>query len=127
MGQCAPILLRSPLGGTICSNFAVFSPLGGTMCSNYAANAPVFFFHHGFLDNIWYRWQQRHPACIRTYYDKHPVHLVGSKYESKYFVDSHDQGESVKVKYEDFLTGRVDPKIFRKSLAIVNSSNNDIM
>ena len=36
--------------------------IGGTMCTDDSANAPEFFLHHGFIDQIWAAWQNRGPA-----------------------------------------------------------------
>eukprot|EP00794_Sanderia_malayensis_P004886 gene4886-5526_t len=94
--------------------------IGGNMCSDYAGNSPEFFLHHGFLDNIWYRWQQRWPQCANDLLEAHKVRLLTSPYSSGAFIHSHDQGESVNVVYEDFLTGRLDPKIFHLRIKIVD-------
>ena len=73
------------------------------MCTGYAANAPEFFLHHAFLDNIWYRWQEKSLVCKQAYYGKSPRNLLDSPFTSNDFIDSSDQGEYVKVKYDDFL------------------------
>eukprot|EP00794_Sanderia_malayensis_P004625 gene4625-5232_t len=85
--------------------------IGGLMCTDFAANAPEFFFHHGFLDNIWYRWQHHRGQCADVFLKNHVTHLLTSNFRSDAFIDSHDQGQSVNVIYEDFLRGRLDSKM----------------
>ena len=34
----------------------------GTMCSQDSANAPEFFLHHGFIDQVWAQWQNKGPS-----------------------------------------------------------------
>ena len=41
---------------------AVHCNIGGTMCSVDSSNAPEFFLHHGFIDEIWARWQGKGPG-----------------------------------------------------------------
>ena len=41
---------------------SVHCNIGGTMCSVDSANAPEFFLHHGFIDQIWEAWQNKGPA-----------------------------------------------------------------
>ena len=77
------------------------------MGSNDASSSPEFFFHHGFLDNIWYRWQLKGHKCKYAYYPKENSKLVGSRYRAMDFLDSHDQGECVRVKYDDFIAKKI--------------------
>ena len=41
---------------------AVHCNIGGTMCSRDSSNAPEFFLHHGFIDEIWAHWQSKGPG-----------------------------------------------------------------
>ena len=41
---------------------SVHCMIGGTMCNVDSANAPEFFLHHGFIDQIWGAWQNKGPA-----------------------------------------------------------------
>ena len=79
------------------------------MSSDYAANTPEFFLHHAFLDNIWYRWQEKDAKCKYAYYGKGAWDLIDSSFETSDFIDSFDQGDSVKVKYDDFLLRVMKP------------------
>lgn len=79
------------------------------MCSDYAANAPEFFLHHAFLDSIWYRWQTKSVKCKDAYYKNRPIRLIDSPYVSLDFIDSFDQGDCVKVRYDDFLDRVLKP------------------
>ncbi len=47
--------------------------IGGTMCSHDSANAPEFFFHHGFIDQIWASWQSKGPA-----FKNHPLYATST-------------------------------------------------
>ncbi|XP_065062106.1 uncharacterized protein LOC135688960 [Rhopilema esculentum] len=77
--------------------------IGGQMSSNYAANAPEFFLHHGLLDNIWYRWQMKGPACQFAYFPKNVSKLLDAPFKTTDFVNSSNQGHCVSVKYDKFL------------------------
>lgn len=79
------------------------------MSTDFAANAPEFFLHHAFLDNIWYRWQEKSPDCKSAFYKGNPNKLIDSPFDSNDFTDSLNQGECVKVIYDDFLEGLLKP------------------
>ena len=77
------------------------------MGSNDASSSPEFFFHHGFLDYIWYRWQLKGHECKYAYYPKENAKLAASRYRAMDFLDSHNQGECVRVKYDDFIGKKI--------------------
>ena len=79
------------------------------MCTNYAANSPEFFLHHGCLDNIWWRWQEKSSVCKNAYFRKKAWKLIDSPFETTDFIDSFYQGECVRVKYDDFLIRVLKP------------------
>ena len=79
------------------------------MCSDFAANAPEFFLHHAFLDFIWIRWQEKDPACKRAFYLERPMKLISSTFMIIDFIDSYNQGECCKVRYDDFLQRALKP------------------
>ncbi|KXN72579.1 Di-copper centre-containing protein [Conidiobolus coronatus NRRL 28638] len=39
----------------------------GDMSFMYSTNDPIFWLHHGFIDYIWWEWQQRHPSAANDY------------------------------------------------------------
>ena len=86
------------------------SPIGGEMSTDYAANSPEFFFHHGFLDNIWWRWQKKSVKCKYAHFGKTSQKLINSRFATNDFMDSSYQGECVKVKYDDFLAKVLKPE-----------------
>ena len=84
--------------------------LGGQMCTVFAASSPEFFLHHTFIDFVWIRWQNNGPICKRAYFaDKEPWQLVGSPFRTIDFVDSYNQGECVKVRYDDLTKRFIEP------------------
>jgi len=87
----------------------IHNEIGGEMSTDYAANSPEFFFHHGFLDNIWWRWQKKSVKCKYAQFGKTSRKLLNSRFETKDFMDSSYQGECVKVKYDDFLARVLKP------------------
>ena len=81
------------------------------MCTVFAADSPEFLFHHGFLDNIWYRWQQKSKDRLEVFFKKNKQNLLASPYTAEQFVDSHKLPMCTIVKYEDFITGKTPPKL----------------
>ena len=79
------------------------------MCTDYAANAPEFFLHHAFLDFIWIRWQNKSPGCKRAYFGEKALQLIDSPFWTSDFVDSFNQGECVKVRYDDIIKRVLKP------------------
>lgn len=51
----------------------------GTMCSEDSANAPEFFLHHGFIDQVWAQWQNKGPG-FKNYplYSQNTDHMPGA-------------------------------------------------
>ncbi|KXN72573.1 Di-copper centre-containing protein [Conidiobolus coronatus NRRL 28638] len=39
----------------------------GDLSFMYSPNDPIFWIHHGFVDYIWWEWQQRHPSAASDY------------------------------------------------------------
>ncbi|KXN72575.1 Di-copper centre-containing protein [Conidiobolus coronatus NRRL 28638] len=39
----------------------------GDMSFMYSTNDPIFWIHHGFIDYMWWEWQQRHASAARDY------------------------------------------------------------
>jgi hypothetical protein len=39
----------------------------GDMSFMYSPNDPIFWLHHGFIDYIWWEWQQRHSSAANDY------------------------------------------------------------
>lgn len=79
---------------------AVHCNIGGTMCSTDSANAPEFFLHHGFIDQIWATWQNKGPAFKNLpHYAQNDKQLPGAPdgYSPKDFYDLNNQPECVKV------------------------------
>ena len=79
------------------------------MCSDYAADSPEFFFHHGFLDNIWYRWQQKSKDRMNVFFKGKKCNLLASPYTRGHFMNSHKLPMCTGVKYQDFVTGKTPP------------------
>ena len=81
------------------------------MCTDFAADSPEFFFHHGFLDNIWYRWQQKSKDRLEVFFRKNKQRLLACPYTVEQFMDSHKLPMCTIVKYEEFITGKTPPKL----------------
>ena len=80
------------------------------MSTDYAANAPEFFMHHGMLDSIWYRWQEKDHKCKYAYFPKNVSKLMdGHPFTTMDFIDSFNQGRCVKVKYDDWIAEKIKP------------------
>ena len=70
--DCAAVAMIQRLGVAEFSNWhnlmslnlhsSVHCIIGGTMCTQDSANAPEFFLHHGFIDQVWAAWQNKGPA-----------------------------------------------------------------
>lgn len=70
--DCAAVALAQRLGVTefsawhqiVQGNFhdSVHCIIGGTMCTQDSANAPEFFLHHGYIDQLWAAWQSKGPG-----------------------------------------------------------------
>lgn len=60
-------LYKFPREQFLCFEYAVrmflhndmHNAVGGTMAVDESASAPEFWFHHGFLDKLWFDWQNR--------------------------------------------------------------------
>ena len=83
---------------------------GGQMSTDYAANAPEFFMHHGMLDSIWYRWQEKDHKCKYAYFPKNVSKVMDAHpFTTMDFIDSFNQGRCVKVKYDDWIAKKIKP------------------
>ena len=81
----------------------VHNMIGGTMSTDYAANAPEFWFHHGFLDKIWYMWQlQSDDHKFVHFLQRNTTKMMGCGYTRRDYVDSHHLPKSIRVKYSSF-------------------------
>jgi hypothetical protein len=59
---------RSRIEGT--GHALVHTGIGGNngdMSFMYSTNDPIFWLHHGFIDYIWWEWQQRNPSRANDY------------------------------------------------------------
>jgi tyrosinase len=50
--------------------------VGGDLATMQSPNDPIFYFHHGYIDKLWYDWQQQDQSRVREYYG---VNRDGSK------------------------------------------------
>ena len=91
--------------------YILLSSPGGTMSTDFAADSPEFFFHHGFLDNIWYRWQQKSKDRLEVFFKKNKQMLLASPHTAEQFVNSHKLPMCTIVKYQEFITGKTPPKL----------------
>ena len=58
---------------------SVHCNIHGTMCSEDSANAPEFFLHHGFIDQVWAQWQNKGPAFRNLpHYSANPDPMPGA-------------------------------------------------
>ena len=87
--DCAAIALAHRLGVSEFSTWhdmvqltlhdSVHCIIGGTMCSIDAANAPEFFLHHGFIDQLWAAWQNKGPAFKNLpHFAQNPTGMPGA-------------------------------------------------
>jgi tyrosinase len=42
--------------------------IGGDLGTMQSPNDPAFYFHHGFIDKLWYDWQQQDSSRLKEYY-----------------------------------------------------------
>ena len=73
----------------------------GTMCTNDSASAPEFFFHHGFVDKIWWDWQkQSRNHTFNEFFVSQTTLMLSTMYRSKDFLDLNNQPGCVCAEYQ---------------------------
>ncbi len=88
------------------------------MSTDYAANAPEFWFHHGFLDKIWYMWQRKSNDHKYVHFlQRNVTKMLGCQYTRRDYIDSHHLPRCIRVKYSTF------PKGLRKEVHRNNNKN----
>ena len=81
----------------------VHNIIGGTMCTHYAGDTPEFFFHHSFLDKIWFTWQEKSEKHKWVHFlQRNSSKMLGSDYTQYDLTDSHNLPRCTKIKYEKF-------------------------
>lgn len=100
----------------------VHNIIGGTMCTHYAGNTPEFFFHHSFLDKIWFTWQEKSSKHKWVHFlQRNTTKMMGSDYTQKELTDSHNLPRCMKVRYEPF------PSVDRSKRSIDILDDDDSM
>ncbi|XP_046862769.1 uncharacterized protein LOC124456338 [Xenia sp. Carnegie-2017] len=80
---------------------SVHCNIGGTMCSNNSAFAPEFFLHHGFVDKLWWDWQNKGSSFkFHSYFQLQNSLMSQTSHRPRDLTDLSKQPDCVCVKYK---------------------------
>ena len=81
---------------------AIHNAVGGTMAQKESSSAPEFWFHHGFLDKIWFDWQKRGAAFKFHYFRSVRTPMPGADHHfGREYMDLANQPMCVRAVYDD--------------------------
>ena len=68
----------------------VHCQIGGTMCETVAAYAPEFFLHHGFIDKLWWDWQNKGDEYMyHEFFNDQHEKMICTDYYPREFLNLH--------------------------------------
>lgn len=65
-----------------------------------SANAPEFLLHHGFIDKIWFEWQEKGPTYLNAYFPSQNILLGGTEFEPRDWINSSSLPGCIGVDYD---------------------------